>query len=65
MNMDYSYLTTMYEKESNIHIIVMSQEAGKVTYHTYVSSNMLNNIFFYQKCIHLGGNIFIHFSQIT
>ena len=33
MNMNYSYLSTMYEIDITIHTVVTFDGAGKVTYH--------------------------------
>ena len=41
-DMNYSYPTTMYEKEISIHTVVMSHGAGKVTYHTYGITNVFS-----------------------
>lgn len=63
--MKVSYLTTMYEKVISIIAVVLSPKAGKVTYHTYVYSKYLVNIFFFcQTCVHFLGNTVIHCSQI-
>ena len=33
LNMNYSFLTTMYEEDIRIFTVVMSHEADKATYH--------------------------------
>ena len=33
LNMNYSFLTTMYEQDIGVHTVVKSHRAGKVTYH--------------------------------
>ena len=33
INVDYSFFTTMYERDIRIHTVVMSDGPGKVDYH--------------------------------
>ena len=52
MNMNYSFLTTMYERDIRIHTVVTSDGAGKITYHKK-RVKIVTNIFD-QKYVHLG-----------
>ena len=58
---------TMYEKDIRIHIVVMSQEAGKVTTITIFSANIVKtcSVFLPEKNVILVGNTFINCSRIS
>ena len=65
MNMNYSYLTTMYESILVKMYVFLVLFTIFGFYHEKESKQKLQKIFFYQKCVHFWGNTFIHCSRIT
>ena len=65
MNMNYSYLTTMYESilaQIYVFLVLFTMFAF---YHEKKIKQKLEKSFFYQKYVHLGKNTFSHCSSIT
>ena len=56
LNMNYNALTTMYERDIRIYIVVTSHGAGKVTYYEKEIKQKLK-LYFSQKYHTLYGNI--------
>ena len=63
--MNYSFLTTMYDRDIIIHTAVRSHGADKFTYHEKYFVKKLEKIIFYQIYVCLGVNNFIHCRRIT
>ena len=65
MNMNYSYPTIMYESILAKMYVFLVLFTIFAFYHEKSFKQKLQNIFFYQKYVHLGKNTFIHCSRIT
>ena len=65
MNMNYSYPTTMYESILAQMYAFLVLFTFFAFYHEKDFKQKFQEIFFYQKDVHLGENTFIHCSWIT